>query len=79
MKTKVHRFVINAGEESEQGKPHWPDFLRLHVPRDQALTLAMDILRRLENPRSIEHPTFEIPLFGEMVRLEHEDLDSHKN
>lgn len=79
MKTQGHRFTIGAGEVVEHGKTHWPDFVRLYLPRDQALTFAMNILRQLEYARPDASPTFEIPLFGEMIRVEEDDLDSASN
>jgi len=78
MKTLGHRFGIGQGLVMEEGKAHHPDFLRLHLPRDEAFTFALNILRQLEHPRPNDAPTLEICLFGEWERNVEDDLDSSK-
>jgi hypothetical protein len=74
---KGYRFTIYGGETFVEGKAHWPAFMRLMLPRDQILTQAMDLLRALEHgqhrqPHDLS-AHLEIPLFGELVRVPHDD------
>lgn len=64
-----HRFVEGEGETIVDGKSEYPDFLRVYIKREDALTFALNILRKLENPRPNENPLIEIPLFGELTRF----------
>ena len=64
LQTTAHRFEVGAGQVFEAGKPKWPDFLRLEIPRGRALTFAMDILRQLENAPFDNDPFVSVPVFG---------------
>lgn len=76
---KGYRFTVFGGQQTIDGKAHWPAFMRLMLPRDQILTQAMDLLRTLERDQHRspqELPThLEVPVFGELLRVHRDDAD----
>jgi len=68
-----HRFTEGEGKTIIAGKSEYPDFLRVYIKREDALTFALNILRKLENPRLDENPLIEIPLFGKLTQFVDED------
>ena len=70
MRCKDQEFTIGKGLEMVDGKSHYPDLVRLVIPKDQALALAQKILRELEHVRPDQTHLNEIPLFGQL-----EDVD----
>lgn len=69
-----HMFTLHEGEVLAGGKAHYPDLVRLRIPKEQGLSLAMEILRRLENSQLRPEETYltVLPLFGRLERLEDE-------
>ena len=65
-----YRFELGAGKTMIAGKDHWPDLVRLAIPKVDALALAMDILRSLQTARPGEDLLMELPIFGRLERLE---------
>ncbi len=55
-----------------QGKSHYPDLLRLVVPKNEAIALAQKILSAYEMAKDEDTHLMEIPLFGELESLEDE-------
>lgn len=55
---RYQRLFVDKGETIVQGKPHWPDLVQVHIedPKD-AFSLAMDILRQVENQQHHEKAT----------------------
>lgn len=64
-----HVFTLEAGEVIAEGKSHYPDLVRLRIPKDRALALALDVLRRLEGHRPEEEYLFELAMFGKLEAL----------
>nr|EIU2702132.1 hypothetical protein [Pseudomonas aeruginosa] len=69
-----HVFTLEEGRVVADGKSHYPDLVRIRIPKEQGLSLAMQILRSLENSqyRPDEAYLMELPLFGKLERLEDE-------
>ncbi len=77
IKTRGHRFEVGGGKVMCAGKSHWPDFMRLEIPRAQAMTFALDILRQLEKPPFAEaDPFVSVPVFGSLERVTEDDSTS---
>jgi hypothetical protein len=73
-KTLGHSFGVLEGKLVVSGKSRYPDFLRLEIPRKDVITLAMDLLRQVEQPPQDNDPIVSISLFGKMERVEEDDL-----
>jgi len=71
MELRDHLFTLDAGEVVREGKSHYPDLVRLRIPKDLALEFAMEVLTRLKNARTDnEDPyLFEIAMFGRLEEL----------
>ena len=54
------------------GKSHYPDLVRLVIPKDQALALAQKILRELEHVKANQTHLGEIALFGQLEEFDDE-------
>jgi hypothetical protein len=69
-----HVFTLEEGMVVADGKSHYPDLVRIRIPKEQGLSLAMQILRSLENSqyRPDEAYLMELPLFGRLERLKDE-------
>jgi hypothetical protein len=65
MRSKDQEFTIGKGHEVRGGKSHYPDSMRLVIPKDRAIQLAQSILRGYENARPEDTHLLEIPLFGQ--------------
>lgn len=70
MRCTDQEFTVGKGQEILDGKSHYPDLVRLVIPKDQALGIAQKILRELEHVRPDQTHLGEIALFG---KLEVED------
>lgn len=66
MATKDHEFTVGKGQTIWAEKSHYPDLVRLVVPKDQAVALAQKILRAYELARPEDMYLDEIPLYGEL-------------
>ncbi len=75
MKTKLndYQFVIGADEQIIGGKSHWPDLVRLVIPKDQAIDFAMNVLRSYQNARPGEEMLMEYALFGKLEVVSGDD------
>lgn len=69
-----HVFTLEEGMVVADGKSHYPDLVLIRIPKEQGLSLAIQILRSLENSqyRPDEVYLMELPLFGKLERLEDE-------
>ncbi|MEA8593035.1 hypothetical protein PZT57_30780 [Pseudomonas aeruginosa] len=69
-----HVFTLDEGMVIAGGKSHHPDLVRFRIPKEQGLSVAMQILRCLENSqfRPDEAYLMELPLFGRLERLKDE-------
>lgn len=74
MATKDHEFTVGKGQTIWAGKSHYPDLVRLVVPKDQAVALAHKILRAYELARPEDMYLDEIPLYGELEPLDDEQV-----
>lgn len=63
-------FTIEGGHTMVAGKSKYPDLVRLMIPKDRALELAMDVLIRLRNVCEGDDMLFELPLFGKLEQIE---------
>jgi hypothetical protein len=70
MRSKDQEFTVGKGQQMWGGKSHYPDLVRLVIPKDQALALAQKIIRAHELARPEDTHLGEIPLFGQL-----EDFD----
>ncbi|AXQ51113.1 MULTISPECIES: hypothetical protein [Pseudomonas] len=70
MRSKDQEFTVGKGQQMWGGKSHYPDLVRLVIPKDQALALAQKILRELEHAKPDQTHLGEIALFGQL-----EDFD----
>ncbi len=70
MRSKDQEFTVGKGQQIGDGKSHYPDLVRLVIPKDQALALAQKILRELEHAQPDQTHLGEIALFGQL-----EDFD----
>ncbi|BAW26621.1 hypothetical protein ACVXHM_17015 [Pseudomonas aeruginosa] len=66
MATKDYEFTVGKGHQVISEKSHYPDLVRLVIPKDQALDLAQKILRQLEHVRPDQTHLGEIALFGQL-------------
>jgi hypothetical protein len=69
-KLQDHLFVVDGGHQVVDGKSTWPDLVRVAIPRDQGLEIAMNILTSVRNAREDATMLFELPLFGRLERLD---------
>lgn len=46
MRSKDQEFTVDKGQQIWDGKSHFPDLVRLVIPKDQALALAQKNLAR---------------------------------
>lgn len=69
---KDYTFTLNGGLSMVKGKGNYPVLVRLRFLKKDALILAMDVLRRLENSSEIGVDDFllELPLFGSLDLVE---------
>lgn len=66
MTKQVYDFEVNAGRVFTNGKVDWPDGLRLHVPRNRAMTLAISLLEEID--RAEDQDFIRLPmLFGQLT------------
>lgn len=72
MNTKDQEFTVGKGQQMSEGKSHYPDLMRLVVPKNEAVALAQKILRAYELARHEDTHLMEIPLYGELETLEDE-------
>lgn len=72
MTTKDQVFTVGKGQQMRGSKSHYPDLVRLVIPKDQAVALAQRILRAHELARPEDTHLDEIPLYGELEVLEDE-------
>jgi hypothetical protein len=72
MDIKDQGFTIGKGMQVLDGKSHYPDLMRLVVPKSEAVALAQKILRAYEMAQPEDTNLMEAPLFGEMEILEDE-------
>ncbi|ORE47661.1 hypothetical protein BKN49_05545 [Pseudomonas aeruginosa] len=72
MRIKDQVFTVGKGQQMSQGKSHYPDLLRLVVPKHEAIAFAQKILRAYELAKDEDTHLMEIPLFGELESLEDE-------
>lgn len=72
MRSKDHEFTVGKGQKIWNGKSHYPDLIRLVIPKDQALALAQKILRELEHVRPDQTHLDEIHLFGQLEEVDDE-------
>lgn len=72
MPTKDQQFTIGAGKTICAEKSHYPDLVRLVIPKDEALQLAQQILRAHEVARPEHTHLIEIPLFGQLEEVDDE-------
>jgi hypothetical protein len=70
MRCKDQEFTIGKGQQMSAGKSHYPDLVRLVVPKDQAVQLAQKILHAYEHARPEDTHLLEIPLFGQLEKVE---------
>lgn len=70
MHCKDQEFTIEKGQQMEDGKSHYPDLVRLIVPKDQAIQLAQKILQGYENAKPEDTHLLEIPLFGQLEEVD---------
>lgn len=61
-----HVFTVNAGQVISDGKANYPDIVRLRIPKDEAITFAMNILRRLDSCPSDEDFLTELAILGKL-------------
>lgn len=70
--TRDFRFKQDEGKQIVDGKSVYPDMLRLELDKEQAFSLAMDLLRFIDASKQKSFPPidkFEFTLFGEMRDL----------
>jgi|GEM_PF-2434868 len=67
-----HVFTLGAGEVMACGKSHYPNLVRLRIPKERALEFALDVLNGLKNVREGEVYLFEKPLFGTLEKVTEE-------
>jgi hypothetical protein len=72
MATKDHEFTIGKGQTIWAEKSHYPDLVRLVIPKDRAVALAQEILRAHSLARPGDSHLMEIALYGELEALEDE-------
>ncbi|HDS0957143.1 TPA: hypothetical protein QDZ28_000789 [Pseudomonas putida] len=72
MQAKDQQFTIGAGQTIWAEKSHYPDLVRLVIPKDQAVQLAQQILQRYEAARPEHTHLVEIPLFGQLEEVDDE-------
>lgn len=72
MRSKDQAFTVGKGLQMWGGKSHYPDLVRLVIPKDQALALAQRILREFEHMRPDQTHLDEIPLFGQLEEFDDE-------
>jgi hypothetical protein len=70
MRTKDQEFTVGKGQKMSGGKSHYPDLVRLVVPRDHAIQLAQKILQAYETARPEDTHLLEIPLFGQLEKMD---------
>jgi hypothetical protein len=62
-KTAIHTLTVGGGQVITDGKSHYPDFVRIIVPRDRILDLATELLDILKKS---QQGNAEISIFGEL-------------
>ncbi|MFU3033068.1 hypothetical protein ACM7MI_28345 [Pseudomonas aeruginosa] len=72
MRSKDQEFTVGKGQQIWDGKSHYPDLVRLVVPKDPALALAQRILRELEHAKPEQTHLGEIALFGQLEEFDDE-------
>lgn len=73
MRSKDQVFTVNGGQQMLSGKSHYPDLVRLSIPKDKALRLAQEILRSLETASPDATHLEEIALYGQLEVLDDEE------
>lgn len=74
-KCEGYAFTVDGGQTIQSGESRYPNSMRLNIPRKNALSFALDILRNVEHvidPK--EEPYIQIHLFGDLRRVEEDDL-----
>lgn len=72
MRSNDQEFTVGKGQQVLDGKSHYPDLVRLVIPKDQALALVQKILRELEHIRPDQTHLGEIALFGQLEEVDDE-------
>lgn len=72
MATKDYEFTVGKGHTVLDEKSHYPDLVRLVIPKDQALDLVQKIMRELEHARPDQTHLGEIALFGQLEEFDDE-------
>ena len=72
MRSKDQEFTVGKGQQIWDGKSHYPDLVRLVIPKDQAIALAQKILRELEYAKPDQTHLGEIALFGQLEDFDEE-------
>ncbi|MDY1103258.1 hypothetical protein [Pseudomonas aeruginosa] len=72
MATKDQEFTVGKGQQMWGGRSHYPDLVRLVIPKDQAVALAQKIPRAYELARPEDTYLDEIPLYGDLELLDDE-------
>jgi hypothetical protein len=66
---QVYAFTLGAGEVVVRGKPHWPDLVRLRIPKAKALNFAMEVLRFLQMAQPDEEFLLDVAILGKLEAL----------
>jgi hypothetical protein len=68
--SKLHTFEVGKHSPAEQwaqpGKPEWPDYVFVEVPRAQAWHIINSLLAQLKECEQDPVDFLELPLFGEL-------------
>lgn len=72
MQCKDQEFTIGKGQQVVDFRSHYPDLVRLKIPKDQALQLAQQIIRAHEATRPEDTHLLEIPLYGQLEEVDDE-------
>lgn len=72
MRSTDQEFTVGKGQQILDFKSHYPDLVRLVIPKDQALALAQKIMSELEHVRPDQTHLDEIALYGQLDEVSDE-------
>jgi hypothetical protein len=69
--SKLHTFEVGknspVGEWEREGKPEWPDYVFIELPRAHAWRIINSLLGQLQECEEDPVDYLELPLFGELT------------
>lgn len=71
--TKAFILTLGGGQRPNRRGTYYPDFIKLRVAREDALTLASALVGAIQHAERTPEAVIELPLFGELLRSPEEE------